>query len=97
MRILLLATAVAISYASNASAEGCQSSRDAVSVVKHIFDAADRNRDGLLTQVEYEEAGLQNFGVPFSESDANSDGTTSIDEYMALYQRHHPPVDGAEA
>lgn len=64
------------------------------SVVQHIFDMADEDRDGALTREEYEEAGLERYGVSFEETDANADGVTSMAEYLELYQRHHPADEG---
>jgi hypothetical protein len=103
MRLLsfaLLAASAALVMSSPAAAgSGCSANKDAGSVVYHIFDAADRDQDGLLTRAEYEDAGLQDYGVSFSESDTNADGATSVEEYLELYLRHHPvsPVDESEA
>lgn len=72
---------------------GCESG----SVVHHIFEKADQNQDGTLTQAEFESAGLQEFGLSFGESDTNADGGISMTEYLELYEKHHPPVDGVEA
>ncbi len=66
------------------------------SAVQHIFDAADEDGDGALTQAEYEGAGLQEFGVSFFDSDLDGDGVTSLDEYQTLYDMHHPKRDEAE-
>jgi hypothetical protein len=63
------------------------------SVVQHIFDMADQDRDGALSRDEYVEAGLERYGVSFEETDANADGVTSMAEYLELYQRHHPADD----
>jgi hypothetical protein len=70
---------------------------DGHAVVKHIFDIADKDQSGSLTQAEYEDAELQRFGVSFAESDTNDDGETTMAEYLELYQRHHPSVDQGEA
>lgn len=74
--------------AANASAGS-----DARAVVQHIFEMADENRDGSLDRSEYEAAGLQRYGVTFEQSDANADGETTMEEYLELYERHHPPAD----
>ena len=66
---------------------------DPVAVVQHLFAVADQNRDGRLSQDEYEKAGLQRFGVSFDESDTDANGETSLAEYLDLYHRLHPPVD----
>jgi len=81
---------VASLTASIASAEGCQ---DARGVVQHIFQMADENQDGVLTRAEYGEAGLERYGVSFDESDVNSDGETSLAEYLEIYERYHSPKD----
>jgi len=83
--------------AASADAGGCMSGDGAVGIVKHIFDRADQDQDGLLTQVEYEDAGLQNYGVTFEQSDTDADGTTSLDEYIELYEKHHPASDEGSA
>jgi len=89
--IALLSASVALLASSPAAAgSGCDAGKDAASVVYHIFDAADQDQDGLLTQAEYEDAGLQRYGVSFAESDTNADGATSLEEYLELYLRHHP-------
>ncbi len=67
---------------------------EAIDVVHHIFEVADRDEDGSLTRAEYEGAGLQRFGVSFDESDTDADGSTSLAEYVELYRRHHPSADG---
>ena len=97
MKTLFLITFASLFVAAGANAEGgCSSKPDPVSVVQNIFEKADRDGDGLLTQAEYEGAGLQNFGVSFAASDTNSDGTTSLEEYVELYEQHHPPVEDIE-
>lgn len=70
---------------------------DATAVVEHIFEMADRDGDGRLSPEEYEKAGLQRFGVSFDESDLDSDGETSLAEYLELYHLHHPPVEDGSA
>ena len=92
----LIAAALVMSTAPAAIAgEGCGS--DELAVVEHIFDAADLDRDGSLTASEYQDAGLDHYGVSFEDSDANADGLTSLVEYLELYERHHPPADRIEA
>ncbi len=75
---------------------GCESGYDPVDVVQHIFNTADQDRDGLLTQLEYEDAGLQVYGVTFEQSDLDADGATSIQEYLLLYEFHHPVAGETE-
>lgn len=94
MRVLpALLLAAVLAPASRAAAGG---GHDPEAVVAHIFDAADTDRSGTLTATEYEDAGLARFGVPFEQSDANRDGETSLEEYLDLYRRHHPPADQSE-
>jgi hypothetical protein len=95
MRPIVPFALAALLAAGPASAgEGCGS---AEAKVRHIFAAADGDHDGRLSQAEYENAGLQGFGVSFDESDADGDGVTTLDEYLDLYHRTHPPADGSEA
>jgi hypothetical protein len=100
MRYLGLLALLLIAAPATAGA-GCGGDHDAAhdggDVVQHMFDKADEDGDGLLSQSEYEAAGLQDFGASFEESDLDSDGATSTDEYRELYERHHPAPDGSEA
>ena len=96
MKILALFAIALFATSSTASAEGCGEQKDAAAVVQHIFDIADQDEDGSLTQIEYEAAGLQEFGVTFQDSDTNADGKTSFEEYLWLYERHHPAGDVSE-
>ena len=68
-------------------------SHDAISIVKHIFEMADKDGSGTLTRAEYREARLQRYGVSFDDCDADADGETSLAEYLELYERHHPDED----
>ena len=95
MRSLTFIAVALFAFPYTASAEGC--AKDAESVVQHIFDEADQDRDGNLTRSEYEAAGLQDFGVSFDESDTDANGGTSIAEYLELYKRHHPAGEESEA
>jgi len=65
-------------------------------VVQHVFDMSDQDQDGVLSPEEYENAGLERYGVTFEQADADGDGKTSIDEYFELYEAHHPPADPAD-
>jgi len=66
------------------------------SVVQHIFDVSDQDQDGALSLEEYDEAGLERYGVTFEQTDADGDGKTSLAEYLELYEAHHPPADPAD-
>ena len=74
--------------------EGCLQNAEAA--VRQLFEGADANQDGSLTRTEYEDAGLQEFGVSFEESDRDANGLTSNSEYLELYRKHHPPVDRSD-
>ena len=94
MRLLTYLAMALLATSTTAYAGGdCESGYDPVAAVQHIFNAADQDQDGLLTQLEYEDAGLQVYGVTFEQSDLDADGATSIQEYILLYEFHHP-VDG---
>lgn len=92
MRLLQLASTLIVSAAFAATAatatagEGCQSG---TSIAQHIFEMADVDDDGLLTQDEYDGANLGRYGVGFVATDTDQNGTTSLDEYLALYRRVH--------
>ncbi len=86
--LLMITTMLAVPAAT--ADHGC----DAQAKVQHIFDAADTNSDGSLTPAEYEDAGLQQYGVSFDESDLNADGATTWAEYLELFEAHHPSVGG---
>ena len=92
-----LSILVAFLIALDTRSASAESGSDARSIVSHIFRMADTDGSGSLSPLEYREAGLERFGVSFAESDANSDGETSLDEYLALYERHHPPADRASS
>ena len=77
-----------------AAGEGCPQNAEAA--VRRLFEGADANQDGALTLAEYEDAGLQEFGVSFEESDLDANGLTSASEYLELYRKHHPPVDRSD-
>ena len=89
VRLLACCAIALLAISSNAYAGGCEGGHNAINVVVHIFDTADQDRDGVLTRVEYEDAGLQNYGVTFEQSDLDADGLTSLDEYIELYKFHH--------
>ncbi len=95
--LLLPCLITGLLVAASADAGGCMSSDSSVGIVKHIFDRADQDQDGVLTPAEYEEAGLQSYGVTFEQSDTDADGTTSLDEYIELYQKHHPTSEEGSA
>lgn len=63
---------------------------DPRSVVEHIFAMADQDRSGSLSPAEYAAARLERYGVAFEECDADADGETTVAEYLAVYDRHHP-------
>jgi len=95
MRLFTYLAMALLATSSTAYAGGCESGYDPVDVVQHIFNTADHDEDGVLTQLEYEDAGLQVYGVSFEESDLDADGATSMQEYILLYDFHHP-VDGVD-
>jgi hypothetical protein len=92
MLAAIAATSLALCSAPARAGEGCGSAGSAASVVHHIFDMADRDGSGTLTEAEYGAAGLERFGVSFADSDADGDGETSQAEYLELYERHHSDV-----
>lgn len=58
--------------------------------VEQMFRGADGDQDGSLSAEEFEAARLGEYGVGFEAFDANSDGKTTIAEYLALFERYHP-------
>jgi len=88
-----LAAVVVGFFAGPVSAECLEGPHAAVA---RIFEAADRDRSGTLTPAEYADANLERFGVSFEASDVNSDGETSLAEYLVLYDVHHPSEGGIE-
>lgn len=86
------ATAISLAFAVFASPTAALAgdAQCGASVVQHIFDMADKDQNGALSPEEYESAGLERYGVSFAQTDANGDGETSMAEYLALYQKHHP-------
>ncbi|MBM4246813.1 MAG: hypothetical protein FJ148_23980 [Deltaproteobacteria bacterium] len=86
--------ALLLSASPGAAGEGCPQSAE--QAVRQLFEGADTNQDRSLTRAEYEDAGLQEFGVAFEESDLDADGLTSASEYLELYRKHHPPVDRSD-
>jgi len=96
MRLLTCLAMALLATSSTAYAGGCESGYDPVDVVRHIFNTADQDENGLLTQLEYEDAGLQRYGVTFEQSDLDADGATSMQEYLLLYEFHHPVAGDTE-
>ena len=47
----------------------------------------DTDENGSLSASEYENAGLQRYGVSFEQSDADADGRTTKAEYLELKQK----------
>ncbi|MDJ0852502.1 MAG: hypothetical protein QNK04_29370 [Myxococcota bacterium] len=88
-RIIVLATA-AFAIGVLPITAGAGEGHDPRFVVEHIFDVADQDQSQTLSSEEYAAAGLERYGVSFEETDANGDGETSLDEYLELYERHHP-------
>lgn len=100
MKVLGLGTAVtilALLAVPSVPTEAGSCGDDAVAIVEHIFKSADSNQDGILTPAEYEGAGLERFGVTFAESDADGDGLLTLEEYVELYERHHPSGEEVDA
>lgn len=89
---LSLALAGALLLLSGAPA-AAGDAHDPRAVVEHIFDVADADGSGTLSEAEYAEAGLERFGVSFADSDLDGNGETSLTEYLALYDRHHASGD----
>ncbi len=63
---------------------------NARAAVRSLFDGADRDQSGVLSEQEYLEANLDRYGVAFEVADADGDGGTTLAEYVALFERHHP-------
>ena len=76
--------------------EGC-SSRSDFDVAGHLFDVSDTDQNGSLSPQEYADAGLERYGVPFEEYDADGDGEASRAEYLDLFDRIHLPEGALES
>lgn len=88
MRMTSRAFALALWMAPTAIAGNEQDGR---SIVAHLFELADADGSGALDADEYEQADLSAYGVSFEDCDGNADGETTLEEYLELYDRHHPP------
>ena len=95
MRLILIGLALAVVLLPGAAMAG--SGCGAASPVQALFEGADSNQDGMLTEAEYTAAGLEAYGMSFEESDLDSDGVTSLSEYIELYEMHPPPAERREA
>ena len=58
-------------------------------VAQHIFEKADANKDGILTQTEHDAAGLGKYGTNLPIFDVNNDGQVTLREYRKIYNRFH--------
>jgi hypothetical protein len=65
--------------------------QDGRSIVTHLFESADADGSGALDPDEYETARLSEYGVSFEACDRDTDGRTTLEEYLELCDRHHPP------
>ncbi len=61
-------------------------------IVHEMLAEVDTNGDGALSQDEINLA----IDARFTQFDANSDGSLSLEEFQALWARHHPADDGAQ-
>lgn len=84
-----LLSALILTFAPVSALAFPQGKSDPAAVVRHIFEMADADGSGGLSAEEYRAAGLHRYGVPFEDSDTNKDGSTSLAEYLSLYERHH--------
>ena len=91
-----IGAAAVIALLASGAAANAGGSCSAGSRVRHVFEAADADGDGLLSEAEYDGAGLAQFGASFAESDLDADGATSLAEYLELYRRFHPSPDERE-
>lgn len=66
-------------------------------IAQQIFAKADTNGDGALTQAEHEAAGLGRFGASFADFDLDKDSTVTLEEYEAVFKRHHKGMVGTSA
>jgi hypothetical protein len=92
--VTMLSIGCSLALVSGASLAG--ESCGGFDVVEHIFEMSDADASGALSPEEFAEAGLERYGVPFEDYDADADGQASRDEYHAVYDRHHPGHGGHE-
>jgi hypothetical protein len=95
-----LFVAVAVAVAASAqyqdggemeSLECPHSSSGGAAIAEHIFDMSDTNGDDALSPEEFAAAGLERYGMNFEAYDVDEDGFTSFDEYLDVFEAHHPP------
>ena len=96
MRMTLVLTVIALTplafmTAFTTTSRAGECGEDAFSVAEHIFHMSDTNDDDALSPEEFSAAGLEKYSVSFDEFDVNGDGAASLDEYLDLFVRSHPP------
>ena len=61
-------------------------------VAQHIFEKADANKDGILTQTEHDAAGLGKYGTNLPIFDVNNDGQVTLREYRKIISANPIPI-----
>ena len=79
------------------SPAGAYESKSYAEIADRIFQSADRDGDGVLTETEYASAGLDGYGASFPTFDENADGSVVIEEYRSVFVRFHNTTDEREA
>ncbi len=64
-------------------------------IAKYLFEEADENKDGVITESEYAASPLPQFGGSYADIDLNVDGEVTEEEYISSFARYHGPGENA--
>ncbi len=58
-------------------------------LAKHIFKTTDADGDGKMTRAEHDASNLPRYGSQFEKLDVNENDVVTLEEYVAVFLRHH--------
>ena len=93
VRIVLVAALAGISLGAAQAGE----TMSPLEMAQKIFANADTDGNGVLSEAEHEAAGLERFGVSFADFDLNKDSSITLQEYEAIFEKHHKGMAGTSA